>query len=168
MAEGDEKIDHNDRVLVMNRLTDSKHEGLYNGITLTWGPLEARSIQRDEVEHYIRQSRVLIDPTGENPGVYKLVAIDQGKQPLFPDTSTEPLTLAYCKDLAKLGFLDTTNLGPDRTFGGDSSMQLIDPETGQHPTKQELRGTPRENAIPAAPALGGSNRAETSAALDSL
>lgn len=168
MAEGDEKIDHNDRVLVLNRLADAPHEGLFNGITLTWQPGEVRSIQRDEVDHYIQQSRVLVDPTGENPGTYKLVVVDAQKQPLYPGTSIEPLTKAYCKELTKYGFLDTTNLGPDRTFGADGSMQLADPETGQHPGRMELRGAPREGAIPQAPPLARADRSDTAAALDNL
>lgn len=168
MAEGDEKIDHNDRVYVLSRMTDEKVEVQFNGPVVTWQPGEVRSIQRDEAAHFIRHSRVLIDPTGENPGVYKLVIVDQQKQPIDAGDSAAPLTKAYCKEIAKLGFIDATNLPPDRQFGGDGSMQLIDPESGKHPGKQELRGAPRENPIPAAPALPRSDRAETGAALDSL
>jgi hypothetical protein len=153
MAEGDEKIDHNDRVYLLNRLTDGSHDGIFDGKTLRWKPREIRSIQRLEADHFVRQSRVQVDPTGENPGVYTLVEVDQDQQPVVEGDSAEPLTVAYCKELTKFGFLDTTNLSPDRQFGGDGSMQLIDPDTGQHPTKVELRGAPKDGPIPQAPAL---------------
>jgi hypothetical protein len=157
MAEGDEKIDHNDRVLVLSRMTDerdakgellpgAKVEVQFNGPIIMWTPGQVRSIQRDEAEHFIRHSRVRVDPTGENPGVYKLVIVDEARQPVTEGDSAEPLTIAYCKKLAEHGFIDATHLAPDRQFGADNSMQLIDPETGQHPTKTELRGAPKDGS----------------------
>lgn len=152
MADGDEKIDHNDRVFLLNRLADAKHEGLFNGITVAWNPRQTRSIQRQEALHFIQQSRVLVDPTGLNPGVYKLVEVDETGAPVEEGAATEPLTLAECRELAKFGFLDTTNLPPDRQFGADGSMQMIDPETGQHPATRQLRSHAASGPIPAAPA----------------
>lgn len=152
MADGDEKIDHNDRVFLLNRLSDAKHEGIFNGITVAWAPRQTRSIQRLEALHFIQQSRVLVDPTGLNPGVYKLVEVDETGTPVDEGASAEPLTLAQCRELSKMGFLDTSNLPPDRQFGGDGSMQLIDPETGQHPTGRQLRSHAASGPIPAAPA----------------
>lgn len=173
MADGDEKIDHNDRVLVLNRMSDAVVEVIHDGRTLAWKAGEVKSIQRNlAFDHYIRKSRVYIDPTGENPGVYALVIVNEAREPITADgtvdpaTPATPLTAAYCKELRKHGFLDTSNLSPDRQFGGDHSMQLIDPESGQHPTQRENRGGISEGPIPRAPGLPASDRSLTGSALD--
>lgn len=175
MADGDELVDMNDRVLVMNRMADDKVEIPFNGVTIPWKPREIRSIQRTQAfEHFIPKSRVLVDPTGENPGVYKLVAVDNEQHPIQPDDSpdlqatTEPLTKAKVAELTKFGFIDATHLAPDRTFGADSSMQLQDPETGQSPARMELRGGVRERPIPTADAMPGPDRAAIQSGLREL
>lgn len=173
MADGDEKIDENDRVWMLNRMVDQKVAIPHDGRTITWQPGQRRSIQRIKAfDHFLIKSRVHIDPTGEKPGVYALVVVNDDGQPINPDdsldleASTEPLTAAYCQELRKHGFLDLTNLPPDRQFGGDHSMQLVDEETGQHPNRYENRGAPKEGPIPRAPGLPASDRSLTGDALD--
>lgn len=141
MADGDEKIDHNDRVLVLNRVSDQKVEIQFNGVVVTWQPGEVRSIQRVEAyEHYVRRSRIRADPTGETFPIEKLCIVDDQRQPVEPGATAEPLTAADCKELAKNGFIDSSRLPPDRLIGG---QQLKDPETGQYPAGQETKAVPK-------------------------
>jgi len=141
MADGDEKIDHNDRVYVLNRVTDQKVEIQFNGVVMTWQPGETRSIQRIEaIDHYVRRSRILADPTGETFPVEKLVIVDLDKQPVEAGASAEPLTAAECRELQKYGMIDTTKLAPDRLIGG---VQLRDPETGEYPAGLAIKGAPK-------------------------
>lgn len=140
MADGDEKIDHNDRVLVLNRVQDAKVEIQFNGCIITWQPGEVRSIQRMEaIDHYVRKSRICVDPTGETFPIEKLVVVNEARAAIEVGASAAPLTAAECRELAKLGFIDSSKLPPDRLIGG---MLLRDPITGQYPARQELRGTP--------------------------
>lgn len=141
MADGDEKIDHNDRVNVLNRVVDGKVEIQFNGVVMTWQPGEVHSIQRlQAMDHYVRRSRIRADPTGETFPIEKLVIVDQDRQPVEPGASAEPLTAADCADLAKLGFIDASRLPPDRMIGG---QQLKDPETGQYPAHVATKAVPK-------------------------
>src|SRR5688572_21840387 len=114
MADGDEKIDHNDRVLILNRVTDARWEGMFNGITLVWAPGQIRSIQKDEATHYIQQSRVIACPMNTYFPVQRLVLIDEQRRPLEAGASADPLTEAECRELRKKGSIDPTYLPPDR------------------------------------------------------
>lgn len=129
MADGDEKIDHNDRVLVRNRVVDAPTEVMFNGIVLTWKAGETRSIQRLEAVQVVEKSVVLRDPTFTDPSVFKLVVVNELGEAVEDGTSAEPLTLAECKELAKYGSLNTRNLPADRLIGG---MMLAD-EEGNRP-----------------------------------
>lgn len=142
MADGDEKIDHNDRVLVLNRVTDAPTEAMWDGKPMVWKAGEVKSIQKDLAPHYVEKSVVLKDPTHENPPIFKLVVVDETKQPVGPGESAEPLTLAECKHLSRFGTIDTSNLPPERMIGGKI---LVDDE-GRAPTHREIRGTPKDDA----------------------
>lgn len=168
MADGDEKIDHNDRVLVKNRVVDDKVEIPYNGVVVTWKPGELRSIQRVQAfDHFVPKSRFHVDPTGETFPCEKLVIVNEAGEATEPGATTEPLTAAQIKDIAKYGLIDTSKLPPDRLIGGE---MLMDPETGQYPGGVALRGAPKGGgmAIATIPPRSGSDRADTDRALDSL
>lgn len=141
MADGDEKIDHNDRVLVLNRVVDAPFEAMFDGKVLMWGPGQVRSIQRLEALHFLEKSLVVKDPTHENPPIFKLVVVDESKQPVDPADDVSPLTLAQCKELAKFGSLDTSNLAPEREVGGHILMDA----DGNTPQRRELRGAPKDD-----------------------
>jgi hypothetical protein len=166
MADGDEKIDHNDRVLLLNRMTDRPWKGLYNGIRIKWGPREVRSICRAESQHYIDQSRVVACPMNTYYPVQRLVIVEaDGKTPSDPAASASPLTEAQCVEYRKHGAIDPTNLPPDREIGG---MQLKDPETGEHPTGVVAKPLPKGGVPPASGLAPRRDRAATDAALDDV
>lgn len=145
MADGDEKIDHNDRVLVLNRVIDAPTEAMYDGKVMVWGPGEVKSIQRLQAPHYITKSTILWDPTNMEAPVQRLVLVDEREQPLDPDLTAEPLTAAECKELAKFGVIDTRNLPAERMVGGKFLMD----EDGNTPTRREVRGAPKDGpAVP--------------------
>ncbi len=141
MADGDEKIDHNERVLVLNRVTDAPTEVMFDGKVLVWAPSQVRSCQKYEAKHFVEKSLVVKDPTYVNPPVYKLVVVDEQQQPIDPVDSATPLTLAQCKELAKFGSLDTSNLAPEREVGGHILMDT----DGNTPQRRELRGAPKDD-----------------------
>jgi hypothetical protein len=148
MADGDEKIDHNDRVLVLNRVSDAPTSVMFNGVMVTWGPGKARSIQRDEAAHYIAKSTLRADPMATYFPAQRLAIVDESGNPLEPGASAAPLTEAECRELAKYGTTDTTNLPPDRLIGG---VLLQDPETGEYPTGRVLKGNPYGKDVSAPP-----------------
>ena len=148
MADGDEKIDHNDRVMVLNRVSDAATAIMFDGKVLTWSPGQVRSIQRDEAPHFIAKSTVRADPTGSYFPIQRLVMIGEDKQPLEHGATTEPITEAACREFAKYGLTDTTNMPPDRMLGG---QMLMDPETGEHPGRVVLKGNPQGGNLSAPP-----------------
>lgn len=164
MADGDEKIDYNDRVLILNRVTDGPTEVMFDGKVLVWKAGEIRSIQRLEAPQVVNKSNVKRCPMFSYYPINRLVIVDEMKQAVEDGASTGPLTVAECKELAKFGSLDTANLPPDRLIGG---QVLMDRETGQYPDKIETRIAPQGGGN-----VGGNlpqqNRAATSAALDSV
>lgn len=139
MADGDEKIDHNDRVLVLNRVTDGPVEVMFDGKVLAWAAGQVRSIQRDEAAHYVDKSTVLWDPTQMDAPIQALVQVDEDKCPVDPTLSAAPLTAAYCKDARKYGIMDTRNLPADRLVGG---APLVN-DDGEFLPNRVIRGTPR-------------------------
>jgi len=165
MADGDEKIDHNDRVLVKNRVTDAKVEIQFNGCVLSWQPGETRSIQRVEAyEHYVRKSRIFIDPTGEVFPVERFAIVDTNGDPIEPGASAVPMTAAECKEIAKNGFIDSSRLPQDRLVGG---WQIRDQQTGEFPTHTEVKAVPKGNEVPP-PLVRPSNRAAIERELDQI
>lgn len=165
MADGDEKIDHNDRVYVLNRVTDDKVDIMFDGKTLSWKPGEVKSIQRMQAfDHYVRKSLIRADPTGETFPIEALVAIDDDRQPLETGAAVTPLTKAEVAELRKFGVIDTTKLPPDRLVGG---QLLMDPETGEYPSGLALRGAPKGGeAIP--PLVRPLNRGQIDQELDQV
>jgi hypothetical protein len=168
MADGDEKIDHNDRVLVLNRVVcdcalsapvapspfgrprqrcEAATAIVFDGKTLTWEPRKTRSIQRMEAEHYVEKSTIRTDPMHTYYPVQKLVVVTETGEPVNPEASAEPLSETQCRELAKFGRLDTTHLPADRMLGGHI---LLD-ENGEPPTGVALRVNPTGNNLGAPP-----------------
>lgn len=137
MADGDEKIDHNDRVHVLNRVIDAPTEVMFDGKVLAWKPGEVRSMQKDEAAQIVEKSVVVRDPTFTEPSVYKLVIVNELKEPVDAAMSAEPLTLAACKDLAKYGSLNTDHLPADRLIMG----QILKDEHGNYPSRRGVLQT---------------------------
>ena len=164
MADGDEKIDQMNRVNVLNRVSDGPTEVVFGGVVIVWKAGEVRSIQADEAAHFITKSTLRQDPMHEYAPIEKLVIIDEQRQPVTPGASVEPLTVAQCKEIAKFGLIDTTNLPKDRQVGG---MFLQDPETGQYPEGLAIRGAAKGGPAPG-PALPPVDRAGIDRALDPL
>lgn len=137
MADGDEKIDHNDRVLVLNRVSDAPTEVMFNGSALVWKPGEVRSMQRLEASQMVEKSVVVRDPTFTEPSVFKLVIVNELREAVEPGSSAEPLTHAECRELAKYGSLNTDHLPADRLIMG----QVMADEHGNRPTRRGLLQT---------------------------
>lgn len=164
MADGDEKINQMERVNVLNRVTDGPTEVVFNGVVIVWKAGEIRSIQADEAAHFITKSTIRQDPMHEYYPVQTLVIIDADRQPVTPGASAEPLTVAECKEIAKYGLIDTTNLPEDRQVGGQF---LQDPETGQYPKGIAIRGASKGGVAPS-PAVPPLNRGALDRELDVL
>lgn len=137
MADGDEKIDENDRVNVLNRVIDAPTEVQFNGVVLVWKPGEVRSMQRDKAPQMVEKSVVVRDPTFTEPSVFKLVMVNELKEPIEPGASAEPLTHAECKELAKFGSLNTDHLPSDRLIMG----QILKDEHGNYPSRRGVLQT---------------------------
>lgn len=138
MAAGDELIDHNDRVLVLNRCTDGAIELMYGGVVTTWKARETRSLQRREaLEHYVPKSTFSQDPTNIDAALRQLVVVHADgsldEASAERDATTDPITLAEINEIRKFGILNDRNLAGDRYLAEDGTPQQ----------NRVLLGTPR-------------------------
>lgn len=150
MAAGDELIDYDDRVAVLNRVIDAPVEITFAGRVQVWKPGETRYMQRLEaISHYVPKSTILWDPTRQTYPVQRLVIVDQLGDPIEPGASSDPLDAQTCAELQRFGIIDDTNLPSDRYFDEEKNQAATHRELrrvarGSDPTRRQLRPLDKE------------------------
>lgn len=132
LANGDEKIDVFDQVLLHNRLTDASQDILFAGVAHVWKPGETRSMVRAYAPHFLQKSTYQWDPTDTNYPKRTLVEVDMKGNAVDARADASDLTLADCD---VLDLIDDEHL-PPRYFDQTTGAALMHKEgriTGINP-----------------------------------
>lgn len=135
LANGDEKIDIFDQVLIKNRLTDASQDILFAGVAHVWQPSETRSMVRAYAPHFLQKSTYQWDPTDTNYPKRTLVVVDREGKAVEERADASDLTLA---DTEVLDLIDDEHL-PPRYYDQQTGQPLMHKEgriTGIDPRRE--------------------------------